>query len=161
MNAKKVCCLITVTAMLFFGLPAVPFANVDRAPQLSQEELGLVFQNSKSAWKEKQDFLKYLDEQEMKETKGKWVAAFLGTDGGAAAGAAYAYFSGGDVAYGAAAGALIGLAAGSGMWAFGYSANTLTVGEFFATVGTSGAAGGTVGYACGGRCHSVQPQGGH
>lgn len=73
MNAKKICCLVTVTAMLFFGLPAIPFASVDQIPQFSQEELGFVFQNSKSTWKEKPDFLKYLDEQEMKETKGKAV----------------------------------------------------------------------------------------
>lgn len=161
MNAKKLCCLITITPMLFFGLPAIPFANVDRAPQLSQEELGLVFQKPDSTWNGKPEFLKYLDEKEMKETEGKWVSAFLGAVGGGAAGAAYAYFSGGNVAYGAATGALTGLSVGSGMWAFGYSANTLTAGEFLATVGLSAASGAGVGYACGNNCHGVQPQGEH
>ncbi len=157
MNAKKVCCLFTVTAMLLFGLPAVPFANVDRAPQLSQEELGLVFQNAKNPWKEKPDFLKYLDEQEMKETKGKaaWVVggAVVGGIGGGIA----AWNMGGNVLYGVATGAIGGaygglMASGTGLiWA----------GKALITAGL-GTGGGFAAYGgCASACHSVRPQGGH
>ena len=45
--------------MLFFGMLAIPFANVEQPPPLSQEDLGLVFQNSESPWNEKPAFLKY------------------------------------------------------------------------------------------------------
>lgn len=121
MNAKKVCCLITVTAMLFFGLPSIPFANVDQSPQLSQEELGLVFQNSNSAWNEKPDFLKYLDEQEMKETKGKQgaqaVAGAILIEGAVAAGESIAddYSEGGfdNIDFGQAAAEFVGGAQGA------------------------------------------------
>lgn len=155
MNAKKVCCLVTVTAMLFFGLPAVPFANVDRTPQLSQEELGLVFQNSKSTWKEKPDFLKYLDDQEMKETKGKAAHVIVGAVGGGVAGAVTAAANGSNVYYGAAIGALSGAYVASGVGAaVGIGVQLATAASFSlrATLG---------GYACGSACHSSRPQGGH
>lgn len=144
MSAKKFCCLITVTAMLFFGFPAMPFANVDQVPQLSQEELGLVFQNSESTWKEKPDFLKYLDEREMKETKGKvWrdVARPI-VGGGMAAGGSIALdlAAGRDINWGNAAEAFVGAAYGTatGQLYTGGALETLVVAGVAAFTGMAG-----------------------
>ena len=153
MNAKKVCCLVTVTAMLFFGLPAMPFANVDQTPQLSQEELGLVFQNSESTWNEKPDFLKYLDDQEMKETKGKYAQIVGGAVVGAVLCGVTAWYSGGNVAYGVASGALGGAYGGAlaGLSGLGVA------GQTFITSGL-GIGGGYAAYSgCNSACHSVRP----
>ena len=159
MNAKKVCCLITVTAMLFFGLPAVPFANVERTPPLSQEELGLVFQNAKSAWKEKPDFLKYLDEQEMKETKGKAAHIVAGGVVGGIVGGVGAWWNGNSVGYGIATGALVGAGTMLGVGALAARGWDIGVrimsGTGLTASGSAGAYGGCA------FCHSVQPQGGH
>lgn len=154
MSAKKFCCLVTVTAMLFFGLPAVPFANVDQATQLSQEELGLVFQNAESTWKEKPDFLKYLDEQEMKETKGKAAHIVAGAVVGGIVGGVSAYMAGGNVAYGAASGAI------GGAWGGGMSALTGLVGaaRAFSATGVGSGAGFAAYGGCNSACHSVRTQ---
>ena len=163
MNAKKVCCLFTVTAMPFFGLPAVPFANVERTPPLSQEELGLVFQNAKSTWKEKQDFLKYLDEQEMKETKGKAaqivVGGLIGAGGGAVVGGVSAYVAGGDVAYGAATGAVAGALTGMGVGILRELGRGLET-QVLAGISLSNTLGFGTASGCY-YCHGFRPQGGH
>lgn len=141
--------------MLFFGLPAVPFANVDRTPQLSQEELGLVFQNPKSAWNEKPDFLKYLDDQEMKETKGKWGHIVAGAVGGGVTGAVGAARNGSSIAYGAAIGALGGAYVASGVGA------AVGLGVRLATTASWSLRAAVAGYACGDSCHGSRPQRGH
>lgn len=157
MNAKKVCCLFTVTVMLLSGMSILPVAQADQVPQLSQEELALVFQNSEDTRNERPDFLKYLDEQEMKETKGKfaWVAG--GVVLGGIVGGATAWSMGGNVAYGVAAGAMgatygLGLAAVSRL---GPAAQALIT----AGLGTGG---GFASYGgCTSACHSFRPQEGH
>lgn len=157
MNMKKVCCLVTVTAMLFFGFPAIPFAKVDQVPQLSQEELEFVFQHSGSTWNEKLNFLKYLDEQEMEKTEGKYGHVVGGAVVGAVLGGVGAWYSGGNVWYGAASGALGGAYGGllSGISGLGLAGRTLTT----AGLGTGGGFATYVG--CTSACHSVRPQGGH
>lgn len=158
MSAKKFCCLVTVTAMLFFGLPAVPFANVDQATQLSQEELGLVFQNSKITWKEKPDFLKYLDEQEMKDTKGKAAHIVAGVVVGGIVGGIGALATGGNVLRGVTGGALAG-ATTLGIGGLGVGLATGT--RVLNTVGIGIGAGSAAYFGCSNMCHSIRPQGGH
>ena len=157
MNVKKVCRLITVTAMLFFGLPAMPFANVDQVPPLSQEELGLVFQNPDRTWNGKLDFLKYLDEEEMKETKGKAAHIVAGGVVGGIVGGVGAWWNGSSVGYGITTGALVGSGVAAGVGALsGWGIGTrIMAGAGLTLSGSGGAYGGCA------FCHSVRPQGGH
>ena len=157
MNAKKVCCLATVTAMLFFGFPVMPFASVDQVPSLSQEELGLVFQHSESPWKEKPDFLKYLDDQEMEETKGKAAHVVAGAVVGGIVGGIGAWATGGNVGYGITGGALAG-ATTLGISGLGVGLATGT--RILNTIGIGIGAGAAAYGGCGG-CHGVRIQGSH